>query len=417
MRPFRCPLLACFAAVPLAAQALPPDQLFEKVEPSSWTVLAVDGEGRSIRQGSGVVIASGRLVTNCHVLSSAKGIQVSKDNVSYRASLEFADPERDLCQIKVANFHAPLVEIGDVLQLRVGQKVYAVGTPKGLELTMSDGLVSSLRKGDEEALPLIQTTAALSPGSSGGGLFSADGKLIGITTFLIKDGQNLNFAHPANWIREIEARHKAAQAKTEAAATQVTHGQRIIPGYNGPHRIGDQWVYNVTDLYTKNKRTVRYRVDDIDAKLGQITFNNGGRIEDLEGNVVSLTAFDGGEFDASMPPGGWARHPSVAGQRWHVKYEKTNRTTSAAQRFDLNARVVREETVFVPAGEFATTRIDWEGHSGATHENGTYRASVWYSSELKRVVKFSVEYISSGMTWLNTRTREMVELVSYPGKK
>ena len=88
--------------------------------------------------------------------------------------------------------------------VRTGQKVFAIGAPQGLELTISEGIVSSLR--ETKLGTVIQTTAPISPGSSGGGLFNVSGQLIGITTFQSKTGQNLNFAVPADWIAQMEPR-------------------------------------------------------------------------------------------------------------------------------------------------------------------------------------------------------------------
>lgn len=413
---FAC-VLAGIAASPPPAAALEPDALYEKLEPSSWGVVRFDADGRATGLGSAVVIGPGRLITNCHVLKGARAFQVTKLNVSYGGTLEFADPERDLCQIKVANFFAPAVEIGDVDKLRVGQKVYALGNPQGLESTLSEGLVSSLRHISENGLPLIQTTAAISPGSSGGGLYDRDGKLVGITTFLRQGGQNLNFAHPANWIAEVEARHRAAMAKVEEQ--RVTSGRSsAIPGYGGPHRIGDQWVYNLTDRYTGRVRSVRYQIDDIDPKAARISFNQGGKVEDTEGVVVELPASIGGEFDMSMPPGGWLRFPLSTGKTWRATFEKINRNGNAVYQFDLRARVARNETIVVPAGKFMTTRIDWEGTLGhPVIENGPYRASIWYSTDLQRVVKFTADYTAYGVGAMSTATSEVLELVRHPESK
>jgi S1-C subfamily serine protease len=101
-------------------------------------------------------------------------------------------------------YSAPAVVIGSTKTLKVGAKVYAIGAPKGLELTLSDGIVSSLREVDGGQY--IQTTAAISPGSSGGGLFDENGALVGLTTFYLAEGQNLNFAVPVEWVKELPKR-------------------------------------------------------------------------------------------------------------------------------------------------------------------------------------------------------------------
>lgn len=194
---------ATFAA---PAPALEPDQLFQKVSPSVVTVVSLhDAEGKSFGFGSGVVIAPQTVITNCHVLQKGKSILVKAGKEVSPAKLMHPDVKRDLCQLSVPEITAPAVEIGSVSRLRVGQRVYAIGNPRQLDLTLSDGIISGLRD-IEDGAPLIQTTAPISPGSSGGGLFDSDGRLIGITTWQRRDSQNLNFAHPADWIAEVPRR-------------------------------------------------------------------------------------------------------------------------------------------------------------------------------------------------------------------
>jgi len=200
-----------------AAQALNPEELFEKVSPSIFVIHSVDQQGKRNALGSGVVVGREQVITNCHVLRSASGIVVSRGNISYGAEIEFPDAERDLCQLKVKELAAPAVPFADVAKLRTGQRAYAVGAPRGLELTLSEGIISSLRGGEDDKQPLIQTSAAVSRGSSGGGLFDADGRLIGITTFQLRDGQQLNFAVPVEWVREVPQRGREATAKRKEA--------------------------------------------------------------------------------------------------------------------------------------------------------------------------------------------------------
>jgi len=99
----------------------------------------------------------------------------------------------------------PAVVRAPLSSVAVGARVYAIGAPQGLDLTLSDGVVASLRSFEDTKL--IQTNAAISPGSSGGGLFDASGRLIGITTFQSRNGQNLNFAVPADWIDLLPKRN------------------------------------------------------------------------------------------------------------------------------------------------------------------------------------------------------------------
>lgn len=213
--------LSGVAAMPMLSHAMSAEELFRRMSPSVWVVRTLDAQGKSLETGSGVVIDQGRLVTNCHVLAKAATVLVKHENVTFQAELEFPDTERDLCSVKVANFTAPAVQIAPIDTLRVGQKIYAIGTPYGFEQTLSDGLVSALRRGKGEAVEFIQISAPTSPGSSGGGLFDEQGRLVGITTAgMTGTAQNLNFARPAQWILDLPERGRlalAAYRKPDAA--------------------------------------------------------------------------------------------------------------------------------------------------------------------------------------------------------
>ncbi len=208
------------------ALALDPSELFEKLSPSVWVVVVSDRNGIRMGSGSAVVIGQERLVTNCHVLRRASSIAVRRDNTGHIAKLEHADIERDLCTLTVKNLNAPAVMIAPLSSAKVGAKIITLGAPRGLELTLTDGLISSLRRDKNDAIESIQISAPISPGSSGGGLFNMNGELLGIPTWLLRDSQNLNFAVPAQWIDDVPARSEALLAKEKekrdaAAALQA----------------------------------------------------------------------------------------------------------------------------------------------------------------------------------------------------
>lgn len=198
-------MAALVASTP--AMAKTPSQVFEEVSASVVVVEAYDARGTQIGQGSGVIIAPGEVATNCHVLKNADRLQVRHGPVRYPARVRLSDADRDLCQITAAELTARPAAIGATKALHVGSRVYAVGAPQGLELTLSEGIVSGLR--EVPGGRFIQTTAPISPGSSGGGLFDENGALVGLTTFYVSEGQNLNFALPVEWLRELPTRHKA----------------------------------------------------------------------------------------------------------------------------------------------------------------------------------------------------------------
>ncbi|MEY4910102.1 MAG: hypothetical protein RL260_3820 [Pseudomonadota bacterium] len=208
------------AAATAHAQSLAPTQVYAKVSPSVWRISTYDLDGLPLAQGSGVVTAPETVVTNCHVLKGARQVAVRREKQKLPATLALWDVQRDVCQLRVPGLVAPAVALADTTRLAVGQPVYAIGNPKGLELTMSDGLLSALRKDDAGRLILLQTSAAISGGSSGGGLFDDRGALMGLTTLasVKADTQNLNFAVPVDWVRELPARHAKLNGSRAAAS-------------------------------------------------------------------------------------------------------------------------------------------------------------------------------------------------------
>lgn len=208
--------------VPASKNTQPPArELFKLLSSSVFVIETLDAKGIAIALGSGVSTAKDGIVTNRHVVEGGKAWRVRQGNSTWSARIAFLDSEHDLCGLQVSGLTATPVGIRASSTLSVGETVYALGAPEGLELSLSGGLISGLRK--FEGVSLIQTTAPISHGSSGGGLFDEQGRLIGITTFAVKDGQNLNFAiptelvlglkdHPATELRETEAEKNASQA-------------------------------------------------------------------------------------------------------------------------------------------------------------------------------------------------------------
>ena len=191
--------IALAAWLPSLAFAMTPSQVYESVKDSVVVVKVYDRQGKQTGLASGVMLPSGDIVTNYHVVKAGMRYTVGRGKQATPATLKAGDPEIDLGLLTAPGLEANPARLGKAGELKVGEPVYAVGAPEGLELSLSEGIVSQLRGGPP---PLIQTTVAISPGSSGGGLFNAEGELVGITTFYLEEGQNLNFALPVEWIAE-----------------------------------------------------------------------------------------------------------------------------------------------------------------------------------------------------------------------
>ena len=137
-----CWPLIVLAVWPRTVPAYEADELFQRVSPAVVLIAVSDGLGRLYGTASGVVVAPGEIVTNCHVIAGAARVsatQAAGGKVA-RATLHYADPERDLCQLSVPDKVLFARAVGDVAPLdamRIGARVYAFGAPQGLELTLS----------------------------------------------------------------------------------------------------------------------------------------------------------------------------------------------------------------------------------------------------------------------------------------
>ena len=174
----------------------------ESVFESAWRSVVVVFADDS--QGGGVIINTpNQVATNCHVVDkSPSNIRVYKGenrravrDKSYAAEIVASDLERDVCILSVSGLWGIPASIRTAGELEIGEAVYAVGTPKGFDFSISNGIVSQLRDGEDGKAPLIQTSAAISPGSSGGGLFDSQGRLVGLTTWKIREGRKFKFRH------------------------------------------------------------------------------------------------------------------------------------------------------------------------------------------------------------------------------
>jgi S1-C subfamily serine protease len=163
-----------------------PQEVFERASEAIYIVKVNDG------QGSAVAVSEHELLTNCHVVRSATAITLEREGHILPTFVSAANFDADRCVLRTQQAMPKWVKVRPYADVKVGERAFTIGAPRGLELTLAEGLISSKRISDGERL--LQTSAPISPGSSGGGLFDAQGNLIGITTFLLKDAQNLNFA-------------------------------------------------------------------------------------------------------------------------------------------------------------------------------------------------------------------------------
>lgn len=193
--------------------------------------------------GSGVIIApDGYILTNDHVVHDAKQLSVSLTNgATLSATIVGTDPATDLAVVRAESSNLPFAALGDSASLRVGQLVIAIGNPFGFQSTVSTGVVSALgralRSRDGRLIEnIIQHTAPLNPGNSGGPLVDSRGRIAGINTAIILGAQGIGFSIPsdtAKWVvSQILTHGRVRRGHLGIAAQQRPLSRRMVRFHN-----------------------------------------------------------------------------------------------------------------------------------------------------------------------------------------
>ena len=177
--------------------------------PSVVLLVMQDQHHQPVALGSGFFVRPGIIATNVHVIKGATtgyAKIVGQDTKLEIAGVVGLDSAHDLALLSVTGGAAPALPVGDSGAVQVGDEVFAVGNPEGLEGTFSAGIVSGIRNvgGDR----LLQITAPISPGSSGGPVLNTNGKVVGVAVATFRGGQNLNFAIPSAYLSPLIASPK-----------------------------------------------------------------------------------------------------------------------------------------------------------------------------------------------------------------
>lgn len=256
MRLRRLAFCSAVIAIPAGLPAQSPPDMSQLVKSSIDAVVLIvvnDANGKPVLEGSGFLVsADGRVVTNHHVIGGAASATVKLNNGAFFPveGIIADDPDHDLALIKVPGKNLPYLNLADSDTASAGQHVLAIGSPLGLENSVSDGIVSGFRK-DDRGTNWIQTTAPASHGNSGGPLLVMDGKVIGVLTWKVGEGENLNFAAPSKLILPLLS-NSSVQPLGTAAKTLVTpaappSGERVwtslASGHDYKVRIDGVYIY------------------------------------------------------------------------------------------------------------------------------------------------------------------------------
>lgn len=265
IRAFQAETKTLTAATPRvggAREAPSVHDIYERARSSVVLLVGYDANNQPLALGSGFFVKSDIIATNMHVIEGASSVKAKymSGEVATITTISGIDPDHDVVLLE-----SPIHQSGLPLQLSnpdIGEPIVAIGNPRGLEGTVSTGIVSGIRR--DKADTYYQITAPISPGSSGGPIINQDGQVIGISTFYLAQGQNLNFAVPATYVDHllVAPRKIALSARTQLSKPRVVvQGHEkvtvIDPFITGAvYNMLEASVFNGTENTIKNVRII-----------------------------------------------------------------------------------------------------------------------------------------------------------------
>lgn len=215
------PVFLAFLPITSLAQApqqtATPRDIAARARPAVVLISALQ-EGEVVGQGSGFAVdSSGTIVTNRHVIEGADALRIQLASGEIYDNVYFVtdDERRDIAILRIPVTGLASLDVADEREAAVGDRVFVMGNPMGLEGTFSDGLISAIRTVD--GVVMIQMTAPISTGSSGGPVLNEMGQVIGVATQTMREGQNLNMAVPARYASGLLAMKEEARPFAEVA--------------------------------------------------------------------------------------------------------------------------------------------------------------------------------------------------------
>jgi hypothetical protein len=278
-----------------------------------------DSNGQPLAMGSGFVVKDGIVATNLHVVEGASRgyakLADRKDKFKVSGTVG-TDAARDIVLLAVEDLKAPALTLGDSNQVAVGDAVYAVGNPRGLEGTFSAGIISSIRKVGDDSL--LQITAPISPGSSGGPVVNSKGEAVGVSVATFKGGQNLNFAIPSSYLTTLMATPTklvkfaggAKEATPKVGSILDGLGGNSTEGVEGSDFLWNEPSYQNGGYSFTLRNKLREPVKNV--KCAVIFHNDNGEVVDFD-----LVTYEVRPYRASggiIPPGLGKRVNSVVAE-------------------------------------------------------------------------------------------------------
>ena len=258
------------------AQNIDTARLFREDSPAVVVIIS-QKSGAPIGEGSGALISKdGTILSALHLVQDGDSavVKLKSGDVYDKVSVIAFDARRDLALLKIRGFDLPVLPLGNSNDLKEGDPVAAISNPEGLEGSISQGIVSAVREIGDLGFKVVQTTAAASPGSSGGAVLNANGELVAVLSFKIVGGENLNFGIPVNYARGMLDTHESfplSELASRIAAEPVKSPSQLAEAT--PTDISGEWKSLLTGRIRRvrleeNHAYAELEVTDQEAKSG-----------------------------------------------------------------------------------------------------------------------------------------------------
>lgn len=361
-------------AVPISGQvALTTAQIAKRVSPSVVVIRGQTASGDVL--GSGFIVSKdGKIVTNLHVVRDMETatVQMASGDIFDSVSVLATDERRDLAVLQIAGFNLPMLELGDSDAVTVGETLVAVGSPRGLDGTVTAGILSSVRDSGG-GFKVLQTDASVNPGNSGGPLVNSRGQAIGVVSSKLRSAENLNFAIPINYARGLmNALQSPMTLKQMSHNLQSTEAP--APGVNRPPLketldwLKEKLPLGIVHYVIYNDCDPKTCVNGIPTSLiDQTTVWRLDSCSAIFGDVLTLTAPDGrgGVISGLITTryaaplgvlsGGFVqrrentipRHTFVSGERWGYYLSLTSKSEEISVTRSSSAGTSAQTTTLI----------------------------------------------------------------------
>ena len=264
-------LLSCIVSTAAAQTVLPAEDIAEKALAATVYLEMKDKNGKTLGIGSGFFVKPNLIATNYHVIEgAAKGTAKLADKpTTYNIEgVTVIDKENDLILLKVTATGIKPLSLGNRERVQIGETVYVACNPKGVKGTFSAGIISNRR--DKSKKERLQMTALISPGSNGGSVLNRKGEVVGVSVSVHRslDAQNLNYAIPSKYLKELLAQSKST--KPFSQEKQTVSAETYMLWGNAKYEIGD-YENAISDYY----QVIQLQPDDAEAynNMGLAKFN------------------------------------------------------------------------------------------------------------------------------------------------